>query len=335
MASIFKRGKVWYISYVNLSGKRIKRSLGTEDKKLAELKKKEIEIQIAKGRLGYAVDIKLEDFIQKYLEWSEATKSKNTFITDYKACKDFFQYFGNIKLSQIHLAELENWKVWLVSKRMLAKTTANIRIRHIKSMFSKAVEWNYLEENPAKKLKQYKVPKGKPDFLTEEEIKKLFSFITNPSHLAVFNLLYLTGMRISEAVNLTWEDVDFEEMIIKVRSKNDWHTKNYKERNIPIHPKLLPHLEHLKSIKKDNKVVPYKYPTVEHLFQKYSKKSGIKVSPHLLRHSIATAMASKGVSLHAIKEILGHSDYSTTLIYAKMSEEYKRKALESVFNEES
>jgi len=333
MASIFKRGKVWYISYVNLSGKRIKRSLGTEDKKLAELKKKEIEIQLAKGRLGYAVDIKLEDFIQKYLEWSEATKSKNTFITDYKACKDFFQYFGNIKLSQIHLAELENWKVWLVSKRMLAKTTANIRIRHIKSMFSKAVEWNYLEENPAKKLKQYKVPKGKPDFLTEEEVKKLFSIIKNKTHLAIFNLLYFTGMRLSESLNLTWEDVDFEEGFIRVRSSKDFHTKNYKERFIPVHQKLYEHLYHLKSVS-HKKVVPLKYRYIQQLFEKYSQKAGVKATPHLLRHSIATAMASKGVSLQAIKEILGHSDYSTTLIYAKMTNDYKRKALEVVFKDE-
>jgi len=333
MATIFKRGKIWYISYIDLTGRRIKRSLGTTNKKLAELKLKEIEIALAKGKLGFAVDISLKDLIKKYLEWSKNTKAQNTYITDQKACKDLLEYFeNNIKLSQIKLSKLEGWKIWLVDSKGYSKVTANIRIRHIKSMFSKALEWQYLEENPAEKLKQYKIPKGKPDFLTEEEVKKLFSVIENKIHLAIFNLLYFTGMRLSEAINLTWGDVDFEEGFIKVRNKKDWHTKNYKERFIPIHTKLYEHLYHLKEVSK-NKVVPLKYRYIQQLFEKYSKKAGVKATPHILRHSIATAMASKGVSLQAIKEILGHSDYSTTLIYAKMTDEYKKKALEVIFDE--
>ena len=333
MASIFKRGKIWYISYIDLSGKRIKRSLGTTSKKLAELKLKEVELALAKGKLGFAIDIPLGEFSKKYLEWSKTTKSENTYKTDIKAIKDLIEYFGEkIKLSQIKLSKLEGWKIWLVDVKGYSKVTANVRIRHIKSMFSKALEWQYLEENPAEKLKQYKVPKGKPDFLTEQEVKKLFSVIENKTHLAVFSLLYFTGMRLSEAVNLTWEDVDLEEGFIRVRSKKDWHTKNYKERYIPIHRKLYEHLYHLKEVSKD-KVVPLKYRYIQELFQKYSQKAGVKATPHILRHSIATAMASKGVSLQAIKDILGHSDYSTTLIYAKMTDEYKRKALETVFNE--
>ncbi len=335
MASIFKRGEVWYISYIDLSGRRIKRSLGTKDKKLAELKLKEIELALAKGKLGFAIDLPLREFLEKYLQWSKTTKSENTYKTDVKASKDLIEYFGDkIKLSQIKLSKLEGWKVWLVDSKVYSKTTANIRIRHVKAMLNKAVEWQYLEENPAERLKQYKVPKGKPDFLTEEEVKKLFSVIENKTHLAVFNLLYFTGMRLSEAINLTWEDVDFKEGFIRVRSKKDWHTKNYKERFIPIHKKLYKHLKHLKEVSSE-KVVPYKYRYTQQLFEKYSKKSGVKATPHLLRHSIATAMASKGVSLQAIKDILGHSDYSTTLIYAKMTDDYKKKALETVFNDES
>jgi len=140
-------------------------------------------------------------------------------------------------------------------------------------------------------------------------------------------------MRLSEIVNLEWNDVMLEEGFIRVGSKKNFHTKNYKDRFIPIHKKLYEHLSHLKEVSKE-KVVPYKYRYIEHLFAKYSKKSGIKATPHLLRHSIATAMASKGVSLQAIKEILGHSNYSTTLIYAKMTDDYKKKALEVVFNDE-
>ena len=333
MASIYKRGNIWYIDYKTLSGKRIRKSLGTSNKKLAELKRKEIDFLLQKGKLGFSLDVKLIEFVERFLDWSQTTKAKNTYLTDKKACKNLIEYFENIKLSQIKLLNLEAWKVWLVDFKGLSKTTANIRIRHIKSMFSKAVEWQFLEENPAKNLKLYNVPKGKPNFLTEKEVKNFLKVVKNEMHLAIFYLLYLTGMRLSEAVNLTWEDIDFESRIIKIKNKKDWHTKNYKERHIPIHSKLIPHLEYLMNISENDKVVPVKYRYIEKLFQKYSAKSGVKASPHLFRHSIATAMASKGVSLQAIKEILGHSDYSTTLIYAKMSEDYKRKALEVVFDE--
>lgn len=332
MASIYKdkNSGIWYINYINLNGKRVRKSLGTKDKKLAQLKLKEIEVELAKGRLGFTVNISLGEFLKKYLEWSKNTKSKNTYITDEKTINNLLEYFGEkIKLSQINLQKLEGWKIWLVDTLGYSKTTANIRIRHAKAMFNKAVEWQFLEKSPSERLKQYTTPKGKPDFLTLKEIKKLFSVIENKTHLAVFNLLFWTGMRIAEAVNLTWDDVDFKEMVIKVRSKKTWHTKDYKERHIPIHPELVPHLEHLKKVNSE-KVLPYKYPTVEHLFQKYSQKSGIRVSPHLLRHSIATALASMGISPQVIQKILGHSNLSTTMIYAKMTDDYVRKSLETL-----
>lgn len=329
MASIFKRGNTYYIDYIDNTGKRIRKSLGTSNKKLAEIKRAEIETELAKGRLGFATDIELSEFIKKYLEYSRVNKSKETYNADKKALEDLITYIGNINLSQITIEKLEGWKMWLIEARNLSKTSANIKIRHVKSAFSKALEWKYLESNPAQKLKQFKTPIGRPDFLTEEQFQKFLSHVDNQTHKAVFILLYLTGMRLSEVANLTWDDVNFEEMTITIRSKKDWHTKNYKERVIPIHSKLLPFLEHLKS-ESPNKVIPYAKRTIEDIFSKYSKLSGIKITPHLLRHSIATAMASKGVSLQAIKEILGHSDYSTTLIYAKLVDDYKRKALESV-----
>ncbi len=332
MASIYrdKKSGIWYINYINLNGKRIRRSLGTSDRKLAELKLKEIEVELAKGRLGFTVNISLGEFLKKYLDWSKNTKAKNTYITDKKTADSLINYFGEkIKLSQINLQKLEGWKIWLVDTLRYSKTTANIRIRHAKAMFNKAVEWQFLEKSPVERLKQYTTPKGKPDFLTLEEIKKLFSVIENKTHLAVFNLLFWTGMRIAEAINLTWDDVDFEDMVIKVRSKKTWHTKDYKERHIPIHPELIPYLEHLKEVGSE-KVLPYKYPTVEHLFQKYSRKSGIKATPHLLRHSVATALASMGISPQVIQKILGHSNLSTTMIYAKMTDDYVRKSLESL-----
>ena len=335
MASIFKRGNIYYIDYIDNTGKRIRKSLGTSNKKLAEIKKAEIETELAKGKLGFATDIELEEFIKKYLEYSRVNKSKSTYFTDKYTLEDFIEYFGNIKLSQITIEKLEGWKIWLIESKGLSKITANVRIRHIKSALSKALEWKHIEENPATKLKQFKTPIGRPDFITEDQMEQFLKFVDNYTHKAIIMLLYLTGMRISEAVNLTWEDVDLDNMTIRVRSKKDWHTKNYKERVIPINKHLLQYLEHLKSISKNQFVMPHKHKKIRQILSHYSKLSGIKITPHLLRHSMATALASKGISLQVIKEILGHSDYSTTLIYAKMVDEYKKKAIDVLFEKEN
>lgn len=334
MASIYRDGKtgIWYINYINLNGKRVRKSLGTRDKKLAQLKLKEIEVELAKGRLGFTVNISLGEFLKKYLDWSKNTKSEWTYKTDKKAANVLLEYLGrNIKLSQITKQKIEGFKIFLVETKGYRKTSANVFIRHTKAMFNKAVEWQFLEKSPAN-ISLYKTPIGRPDFLTEKEIKKLFKTAEkiDKKHLAMFALFYYTGMRLSEVSNLTWSDIDFENEIILVRSKDNWHTKNYKERHIPIHKKLLPHLEYLKNVSDSDKVVSYHQRTIHKIFEKYSKLLNIKLTPHILRHSIATAMSSKGVNPQAIQKILGHSSISTTMIYAKLTDEYIKKSLETV-----
>lgn len=334
MASIYrdKKSGIWYINYINLNGKRIRRSLGTSDRKLAELKLKEIEVELAKGRLGFTVNISLGEFLKKYLDWSKNTKAEWTYKTDTKAANVLLEYFGDrIKLSQITKQKMEGFKIFLVERKKYKKTSANVFLRHIKAMFNKAIEWQFLDSSPAN-IPLYKTPIGRPEFLTENQMKKLFKKAEeiDKKHLAMFALFYYTGMRLSEVCNLTWSDIDFENEIILVRSKENWHTKNYKERHIPIHKKLLPHLEFLKNVSESDKVVSYHQRTIHKIFEKYSKLLNIKLTPHILRHSIATAMSSKGVNPQAIQKILGHTSISTTMIYAKLTDEYIKKSLESV-----
>ncbi len=335
MATIYKDSKSgnWYVNYITPDGKRVRRSLGTKDKRLAELKLKEIEIELAKGRLGFTSDIELRAFLEKFLEWSKATKAKQTYATDRKVAENLVEYFGEtIRLSRITPAKAEGFKLFLVNHKEYSKTTANIRLRHAKAMFSKAVEWNHIAENPFSKVKPFKTEE-KLRYLTPDELKRFFSVIDREDHRAYFLLIFYTGMRLGEVTALEWKDVDLENDIIVVRNKRTFHTKNYKERVVPIHPDLKPYLEKLKEKLKtdsdtdDVRVVKYSRSGLGKLFSIYSKRSGVHCSPHKLRHTFATLLASKGVSLKAIQEILGHSRVTTTEIYAKMAVDYLKESV--------
>ncbi len=332
MATIYRDTKsgYWYINYITVDGKRVRRSLGTRDRKLAELKLKEIELELAKGRLGFTSDIELGAFLEKFLEWSKAVKARETYRTDLKTAENLTAYFGSrTRLSRINTAKAEGFKLFLVEHKGYSKTTANIRLRHAKAMFSKAVEWGHLQTNPFSRVKPFKESE-KLKYLTPQELKALFSVIEDELHKAYFVLIFYTGMRASEAVNLGWEDVDLDKNIIIVRNKANFHTKTYRERVIPIHPDLKPWLEKLKRINR-NKVIHYAHPSnVNKLFRMYSKKAGVYCTPHKLRHTFATLLASKGVSIRAIQELLGHTRISTTEIYAKMASDYLSESVKQL-----
>ena len=147
-------------------------------------------------------------------------------------------------------------------------------------------------------------------------------------------LLYGSGLRVSELCNLKISDIDFKRSLIIVRGG-----KGAKDRIVPIPKALLKEIEDYLKMRNDNseyllveerrnkkdKLSP---KTVWYILDKYGKKAGIKVTPHMLRHSFATHMLENGIDIRVIQEILGHSNLSTTQIYTKVTVEHLRRAQE-------
>lgn len=191
-------------------------------------------------------------------------------------------------------------------------------------------------EEEAERLKSPKVPRSLPKSLTKEDVRKLIQAVppTRKRDRLIILLLYGTGLRVSELCNLKVEDVDFKRGILVVRGG-----KGAKDRIVPIPDFLLKELDaylktredgseylfvEVRRTKKD-RISP---KTVWYLLKKYGSKAGIKVTPHMLRHSFATHMLEKGVDIRVIQEILGHSNLSTTQIYTKVTVEHLKKAQE-------
>ncbi len=214
------------------------------------------------------------------------------------------------------------------SSRTLARAVAAIR------QFYKFLEIeNKSVRNPTETIDSPNLDPHLPDFLTNEEIDKLFSHFNEADayelrDYAVFELLYSSGLRISEAIGLELADVDFEDDLIKVTGKGE------KERIVPFGPKakeiLYRYMDWARPLILKNRSTTYLFvskksvqldrKSVWRLLKKYTLRSGIgkKITPHTLRHSFATHLLENGADLKSVQELLGHVDISTTQIYTHL-----------------
>lgn len=207
-------------------------------------------------------------------------------------------------------------------------------------MLSKAVEWNYLNQIP--KIKLLKEEKKPPRFLSNEEMEVLLE-CSSPWLTPILLVLRNTGFRTRELINLKWEDIDLNRNLLLVRNNkgNSYHT-------ISMNEELKTALLFLRDnyVRHDGKIIlreaqqmvyvfchPNGKPikSFKRSFYNAVRKAGLNnVSPHVIRHSVASNLVMEGVDLRAIQHLLGHKDISTTMIYAHVSSEHIAKSLDKL-----
>ena len=279
-------------------------------------------------------------YILKYLEYLEFERklSLNTLKSYQNDLKDFDKYFkGEIK--DLDYFELQKYidKIHELNTRSVAH-----RITVINSFYNFLVNEDVIKENPCLNIASPKIPKTLPNYLTEEEIDKLLKVnLYTPydyRNKAMLELLYATGLRITELCNLKITDVDFDNSIIRVFGKGK------KERIVPVSDIALKYLKlyvySYRNVILKNRISDYIFISNSlknisrqgffKILKSECKRSGIEknVSPHVLRHSFATHLLKHGADLRIIQELLGHEDIATTQIYAhlvneKLKDDYK------------
>jgi integrase/recombinase XerD len=273
-------------------------------------------------------DVYLSDFLS-YLEL-DLNYSDNTIKSYDNDLTKFINYFDKKDVLKLNVQHIEKYVKTLEE---LAPSTVSHNISSIKSFYNYYLKIGKIDINPSDAINQPKLGRHLPTYLTEDEIDSLLDIkIETPfdaRNKAILELMYATGLRISEVVNLEFKNIDFEDCIVRVMGKGS------KERIVPINSIALDALDnYIKNYREDlikNDVNNYlflnnhgKQMTRQGVFKMLKsevEKKNIKkeVSPHTLRHTFATHLLENGADLRIIQELLGHSDISTTQIYTHLT----------------
>lgn len=199
------------------------------------------------------------------------------------------------------------------------------RIRFIRSLFKWTHEEGFILKNPAAKLKEPKLGKRIPKFLTKHEIELLREGCHTTQENAIFEFFYSTGCRIGEIAKLNREDINFTTNSVIVNGKGD------KEREVYFNIRCAIWLKRYLKEREDeepslfttvrNPIRRLSIDTLRYIIKRISNRAGIKktIYPHQLRHSYATHLVDSGAPLEVIQSLLGHEKSETTRIYAHLS----------------
>lgn len=328
--SISRHGKIYWLD-IRIKGRRIRRSLRTENRNEALARYAPLREKLLEKHLGDKV--KFSDFCNQYLDWAWSSKPASTPREQQRLRKiqDLFQGLEIVYLDDITPYHIEQLKAEL-KKRKLSKATINRYMQILRGLFYRAIDWEiYRKPNPLKKIRFYKEERtiqalsGK-DLARVLDVAKNIS--TSPGSLlqkVFYDLCILalnTGMRKSEILDLKWKDIKGDE--VKIIGKGS------KRRVIPLNPAARAIIE--RQPKKNEHVFDLSNRHQPDLFRRtigqVKKKTGIDFHFHLLRHSFTTRLIEKGIDFVTVGELLGHSKISTSLIYSHTDEEKKKKAVE-------
>jgi len=224
-------------------------------------------------------------------------------------------------------------------KKLSTRTRARV-VASLRQFYNYLEQNRIIHKNPMENVETPKVEKTLPDFLTKEEIRQLFSVFNEHDSLemrdkTMFELLYSSGLRISEGCALKMGDIDMENMLLNIMGKGG------RERLVPFgeiaHELLIKYFEkHRKEILKEThtdfvfisrKGGALSRKSAWRLLKKYISRAKIQknITPHTLRHSFATHLLQNNANLRAVQELLGHIDISTTQVYTHLASNELKK----------
>ena len=233
------------------------------------------------------------------------------------------EYKITSELSEVNFQIVRSWIASLLEQGVTPRSV-NRKISTLKTFFKFLIREGVIQESPMLKVVAPKSKKRLPLFVEEDQIESLLNgvefddgFIGERDKL-IIELFYVTGIRLSELINIKISDINFDNNIVKVLGKRN------KERLIPLSSRIVKELQFfIENYKIDNYLFTNLGGTkaytklVYRVVNKYiGKISSInKKSPHVLRHTFATHMLNNGADINAIKELLGHANLSATQVY--------------------
>lgn len=334
---VYKRKNMWWIDYYTTKGNRIREPVSSK-RKDAEALLEQRKTEIREGEypiLQKNKKIKFSELAKIYIE-DYSIPVKSSYKSDISRIKKLLVYFGDFHLDDISDYNFDEYRKYRTKqkvrgdKKYISPATINRELRLLGGMLNKAEKWYKMKLGPYNIDLVKEEPKER--ILANREIHSLITNAQPPLKYAVLIALN-TGMRKGEIMKLEWSDINLEQdlkncfMIVK-------KTKSKRSRIIPMNNSMVEvftKLYHKKGKDRyvfENPDTGENYKDFKRSWPSLLKKSKIEdFRFHDLRHTYATKYLLGGGDINTLKEILGHSDISTTGRYLKTPTEYKRKSM--------
>lgn len=289
----------------------------------------------AAPRVAETVDPAVTRFLDG--AWMERGLSANTlaaYRADLMALSRWLNARG-IEISKASRADLLGFIAWRVESGARPRSTAR-QLSSFRRFYRHLLREGALREDPTAQIAMPKIGRSLPKSLTEEEVEALLNapVVSDPlgsRDRTMLEVLYATGLRVSELVTLKYSQLNLNQGVLRVHGKGD------RERLIPLGEEAVRWLREFINTGRGeillDRHTDYLFPTRRgdhmtrqafwHIIKRYARKSNIEkeLSPHTLRHAFATHLLNHGADLRVVQMLLGHSDLSTTQIYTHVARE--------------
>jgi integrase len=337
---VYRKQGTWWIDWYEGGQRRRKKtraSTKTEAKKMLE----QVRARITPRDLGlFDPKLKCAELVTRYLEALKGTRAHHTWRRAYTALRNFFSWCPVKQVAKL-TPELFQRYAGLRKSKGIAVRTINIELSALKTSLNWGVKNRLIPANPmaqADKLKGEST--GRLRFLSEDEMQRLLRASEGSVYHDIFFTFLKTGMRKGELIHLRWEDVDFEQTLIRVGGHRDEHgtddTKTHRERHLPMDAQLAGVIAR----QPRRSDCPYVFGTergtarennLNRELKKRAGRAGVEdLTLHTLRHTFASHLVMRGVDLASVKELLGHSTIQMTMRYAHLGQEHLRAAMEKM-----
>jgi integrase len=320
----------YYVYYFKLNGKRTCISTGTKLKSEALKFLSEFEDEIKKRKLSSVTPKTILEYRLEFASYSESFHRPKTTKQFNAILKEFAEYCQNIQLTEINSQMIDKY---LQLKTKVSLHTAQKHLAYLRSAFNKAVNDKYLLSNPFKNITNFRIPERQPLYIDEASFQTLLRVIDNKDFKDIVIFAVKTGLRQMELITLEWNQINFKDKYL-ILDNNNHTTKSKKIRTIPLSIEAMQIL--IERERNHNYELVFTFNKekfnpefLSKRFKKYVIKAKLnpKLKFHSLRHTFASWLVQKGVSIYHVSKLLGHANVETTEIYSHLRTEDLRVSI--------